>query len=170
MEVVDALGLVRHHQRALAQGVLGGDAGRAFVGVATLRLDATDGEHETARRVGPVGTDGQHAGDIERADDLAAGAELDLVPQVQSNQGVVHEQQAFAHRHADVVGELHGRGAGAAFLAVYNDEVRQNAGFQHGLGDAHELPRMPQAKLEAHRFAAGQLTQLLDEMHHLDRR
>lgn len=36
MEVVDALGLVRHHQSALAQGVLGGDAGRAFVGVARL--------------------------------------------------------------------------------------------------------------------------------------
>ena len=43
MEVVDALGFVRHHQGALAQGVLGGDAGRAFVGVAALRLDAADG-------------------------------------------------------------------------------------------------------------------------------
>ena len=41
VEVEHALSLVRHHQGALAQGVLGGDAGRAFVGVATLRLDAT---------------------------------------------------------------------------------------------------------------------------------
>lgn len=39
MEVVDALGLVRHHQGTLAQGVLRGDTGRAFVGVAALRLD-----------------------------------------------------------------------------------------------------------------------------------
>ncbi len=84
MEVEDALGFVRHHQRALAQRVLGGDAGRAFVGVAALRLDAADGEHEAARRVGPVGADGQHAGDVEGADDLAAGAELDFVPQVQA--------------------------------------------------------------------------------------
>lgn len=129
-----------------------------------------DGEHEPARRVGPVGADGQHAGDIERADDLAAGAELDFVPQVQSHQGVVHEQQTFAHRHADVVGEFHGRGTGATFLAVDDDEVRENAGLQHGLGDAHELPRMPQAEFEAHRFTAGQLAQLLDEMHQLYRR
>jgi hypothetical protein len=82
----------------------------------------------------------------------------------------VHEQQPFAHRHADVVGELHRGGAGAALLAVDHDEVRENAGFQHGLGDAHELPRMAEAELEAHRFAAGQFTQLLDELHHLDRR
>jgi len=40
VEVVDALGLVRHHQCPLAQGVLGGNTGRAFVGVAALRLDA----------------------------------------------------------------------------------------------------------------------------------
>ena len=42
MEIEYALGLVRHHQRALAQGVLGGDAGWAFVGVAALRLYATE--------------------------------------------------------------------------------------------------------------------------------
>ncbi|MNN41292.1 hypothetical protein D3C81_1554030 [compost metagenome] len=82
----------------------------------------------------------------------------------------MHEQQAFAHRHADVVGEFHGRGAGAAFLAVDDDEVREDARFQHGLGNAHELPRMAEAELEAHRFTAGQLTQLCDEMHHFDRR
>lgn len=40
VEVVDALGLVRDDEGALAQSVLGGDAGRAFVGVAALRLDA----------------------------------------------------------------------------------------------------------------------------------
>lgn len=79
VEVEHALGLVRHDQGALAQWVLGGDAGRAFVGVTALRLDAADGEHEAARRVGPVGADGQDAGDVEGADDLAAGTEFDLV-------------------------------------------------------------------------------------------
>ena len=43
VETEYTLSLVWHHQRALAQGVLGGDAGRAFVGVAALRLDAADG-------------------------------------------------------------------------------------------------------------------------------
>lgn len=82
----------------------------------------------------------------------------------------MHEQQAFAHRHTDVVGELHGRRTSAAFLAVDDDEVREDAGFKHRFGDAHEFPRMAQAKLEAHRFAAGQFTQLLNEVHQFDRR
>lgn len=170
VEVVDPLGLVRDDQGALAQGVLGGDAGGAFVGVAALGLDAADGEHEAARGVGPVGADGQDAGDVEGADDLAAGAELDLVPQVQAHQGVVHEQQALAQRHADVVGEFHWRRARAAFLAVDHDEIGEDSGFQHGLGDAHEFPGMAQAEFEAHRFATGQFAQLLDELHQFDRR
>jgi hypothetical protein len=53
-----------------------------------------------------------------------------------------------------------GRRAGAAFLAIDHDEVRGDAGFQHGLGNAHEFPRVAQAELEAHRLAAGQLAQL----------
>ena len=69
----------------------------------------------------------------------------------------MHEQQAFAQRHADMVGELQWRRAGAAFLAVDDDEVGQDAGRQHGLGDAHEFPGMAQAQLEADRLAAGQL-------------
>lgn len=73
-----------------------------------LRLDAADGEHEAPGGVGPVGADGQDAGDVEGADDFAAGAEFDLVPQVQAHQRVVDEQQAFAHWHADAVGEFHG--------------------------------------------------------------
>ena len=168
VEVQHPLGFVRHHQRTLAQRVLRGHTGRALVGVAALRLNAADGEHEAARRVGPISANGQHAGNVERADDLAAGAQLDLVAQVQANQGVVHEQQPFAQRYANVVGELHRRRAGAAFLAVDDDEVGQDAGFQHGLGYAHELPRVAQAELETYRFAARQLTQLGNELHHLD--
>nr|GFD37010.1 hypothetical protein [Tanacetum cinerariifolium] len=66
-----------------------------------------------------------HAGDVEGADDLAAGAQLDF--------------------------------------------VAQDAGVHHGLDDAHELPGMTQAELEAHRFSAGQLSQLRNELHHLER-
>ncbi|MNJ48509.1 hypothetical protein D3C77_437040 [compost metagenome] len=163
VKAVDPVGLVGHHQRALAQWVLGGDAGGALVGVAALRLDAANGKHEATRRVHPVGTDGQHAGDIERTDNLAPGTNAHLVAQVQANQGVVHEHQAFAHRHPDVVAELPGRCARTAFLAIDHDKVRHDAGAQHGLGDAHELPGVTQAELEAHRLAARQLTQSGDE-------
>ena len=40
MKVEHTLGLVRHHQRALAQRVLSRNAGRAFVGVTRLGLNA----------------------------------------------------------------------------------------------------------------------------------
>ncbi|MNG39433.1 hypothetical protein D3C84_1275120 [compost metagenome] len=65
----------------------------------------------------------------------------------------MHEQQALTQGHANMVGELHWRSTRAAFLAIDDDEVRQDPGFHHGLGDTHELPRMAQAELEAHRLA-----------------
>ncbi len=77
MEVLHALGLARHHQRLLALRVLRRDAGRAVAGVAGLRLDAAEREHEAARRVAPVGAERHHARDVEGADDLAGAAELD---------------------------------------------------------------------------------------------
>lgn len=154
MEVIDALRLVRHHQRLLTQRILRRDAGRAVVGVAALRLDAADGEHKAARRIHPVGAEHQHAGDVKGADDLAAGANLDLVAQAAAHQRVMHEQQPFAQRHTHIVGEFERRGAGAAFLAVHHDKVRQNAGVQHRLDDGDELPRVADAQLETDRFAA----------------
>ncbi|MND42383.1 hypothetical protein D3C80_331560 [compost metagenome] len=138
--------------------------------MAALRLDAADGEHEAARGVDPVRPDGQHAGDVEGADDLACRANADTGAQVQANQGVVHEHQALAHRHAHVVAELAWRRTGAAFLAIDDDEVRSDASGQHGLGNAHELPRVAQAEFEPHRLAARQLTQAGNELQQLDRR
>ena len=148
--------LVGHDQRALARRVLGGDAGRAAVGVAGLRLDAADGEHEAARRVAPVGAERHDADDVEGGDDLAGGADLDAVARADADQGVVHEVQALAHRHADMIDEFQRRGAGAAFLAVDDDEVGLDAGLQHRLADGEELPLVADAELEAGRFAAGQ--------------
>jgi len=48
VEVRDPVDLVRHHQRALAQFVLGGHAARAAVGVAALRLGAGRFQEPTA--------------------------------------------------------------------------------------------------------------------------
>jgi len=40
----------------------------------------------------------QRARDIERRDDLAAGADADLMPQIEADQRVVHQQQRFTQR------------------------------------------------------------------------
>ncbi|MNN12454.1 hypothetical protein D3C81_1254480 [compost metagenome] len=170
VKAVDALGLVRHHQCALSQRVLGRHPRGTFIGVTALRLNAANGEHETSRRIDPVSADGQYAGDIEGTDNLAARTDAHLVAQVQPHQRVVYEHQPFTHRHADVVAELTRCGAGAAFLAVDDDEVRNNTGHQHGLGDAHEFPGVAQAEFEAYRFTARQLAQLRNELQQLDRR
>ena len=59
VELAHARGLVGDHERALAPWILRRDAGRATVGVAGLRLDAAEREHEAARRVAPVGAERQ---------------------------------------------------------------------------------------------------------------
>jgi hypothetical protein len=79
----------------------------------------------------------------------------------------VGEHQAFAQRRADVIDEFERRRAGAAFRAVDDDEIRTSAGLQHGFAERHELPRVPDAELEADRFAAAELAQSRDETHHL---
>src|SRR5215469_15115126 len=50
VEMLDALGLVGHDEGALAPRILRPHAGRTAVGVAALRLDASEREHESARR------------------------------------------------------------------------------------------------------------------------
>ena len=71
---------------------------------------------------------------------LPAQPSLMLVAQVQADQRVVHQQQPFLQRRADVVGELERRRAGAAFGAVDDDEVGRDAGLEHRLGDARTTP------------------------------
>ena len=97
--------------------------------------------------------------DIERRDDLAAGAEANLVAQIKSGERVVHQEQRLLQRRADVIGKLDRRGAGAAFAAIDHDEVGRNAGLEHRLADAEELPRMAEREFEAHRLAARKLAQ-----------
>ena len=84
-------------------------------------------EHEAARRIAPVGTERHDARDVERRHDLAAGAEPDAVAHADADQRVVHEGQPLAQRHADMVHELQRRRAGAALVAVDDDEVGRDA-------------------------------------------
>jgi hypothetical protein len=83
-------------------------------------------------------------------------APIRCAAQVQPDQRVVHQQQAFLHGRADVVGELQRRGTGAALGAVDHDEVGRDAGGQHGLGDGEPFPGVADAQLEAGGLAARQ--------------
>ena len=95
VKVVHPLGLVGHHQRLLAQRVLGGDAGGALAGVAVLGLDAAQREHEAARAVAPVGAQRHQAGNVKGTHHLARRADADALAQPHAAQCVVHQQQAL---------------------------------------------------------------------------
>src|SRR5690606_11873023 len=69
VEVEHPRGLVLHVERAPARRVLGGDAGRAQVGVAAARLDAAEREHEPAPGIAPVRAHCDGARDFEGAGD-----------------------------------------------------------------------------------------------------
>src|SRR5690606_4807370 len=94
----------------------------------------------------------------------------DAIAQVDADQGVVHQTQAFAQWGADVVDEFDRRRAGAAFGAVDDDEVGGDARFQHGLGDGEPFPGVAHAQFEPHRLAFGQLAQALHEVQQADGR
>ena len=76
------------------------------------------------------------------------------IARADADQRVVHEGEAVAQRHAEVVGEFERRRAGAALLAVDHDEVRIDPGRQHRFADREELPRVADAELEARWLAA----------------
>src|SRR3954468_10212804 len=168
--IVHAVNLERHIERARPRRVLGRDAGRAAVVVAAQRLDAAEREHEAARRITVVRADRHGPRHVEGGGDLARGADLDAVARVDADQGVVDETDALAHRHAQMVHELQRRGAGAALVAVDDDEVGIDAGLDHRLADRQKFPGMADAQLEAGRLAAGELSHLADELHHANRR
>src|SRR5262249_11712144 len=143
VEVLYAYPFVADHQRAVAGRVLGGDANRASTRMAALRLDATERKHESAGRIAPIRTERHGAGNIEGGNDLATGPQLDALPGIDTDQGVVNEAEAFAQRHAEMVDEFERRRAGTPLLAVDHDEIRINAGGKHRLADCKKFPRMP---------------------------
>src|SRR5882672_5795234 len=165
----NALGFVRHDDPSLAPWVLRRHSGWTMIGVASLRLHATEREHEATRGVAPVGAERQYPSHVEACDDTPGRTEANGVAQPGSHQTVVGEQESIAHRSPDVVDEFQRSCTGAAFGAVDHHEIRTDTGLQHGLADAHELPGVSDAKLEADRLAAGQLAQSCDEVHHLER-
>ena len=94
-------------------------------------------------------------GHVEGGDDLAGAADPDPVAQPDADERVAHEDEAFAQRHAEMIGEFERRGAGAALLAVDHDEVGLDAALHHRLAEPEEFPGMADAELEADRLAAA---------------
>ena len=103
MKVLHPLALIFHNQGNLTLGILCGDASGTVASVASLCLNATQGKHEASCAIAPIGAERQGSGDVKGGDDFAAGAHTDLVSEVQSDQGVVHQAQAFLHWGAHVV-------------------------------------------------------------------
>ena len=87
VEACHALGLVWHHNGALAQRILGGNTCRAFISVAMLGLNAAHGEHEATRSIAPVSSHGHDAGHIKGRRDFAGDTYLDAVSQIGTHQG-----------------------------------------------------------------------------------
>ena len=131
-----------------------------------LRLDAANCEHEAASGVAPIGAKRHHPRHVESGCDLAGCAEFDFVAKVYAHEGRMDEGQAVAERHAHVIHKFKRRRPSTAFGAIHHDEVRRDAGVQHGFDHGHEFPGMTNTKLEAYWFAARKLTQLRDELHH----
>src|SRR5262249_39480693 len=169
VELADPYRLVPDHDAALPPSVLRRHAAGTAIGVTGLRLDAAEGEHETAGRVAPVGPEREHARHVEASHDPSARPQPDLVPQPNTDQTIVGEDQPFPQRGADVVNKFERGRAGPAFRPVDHDKVGTNSGSQHRLADRHEFPWMADAELEAYRFAIGKLPQPGNETHQLDR-
>lgn len=89
MKAIYPLRFVWHDERALAKFVLRGNPGGTAVRVATLGLDAADGEHKASRAVHPIRADRKYACHIVCAYDLSARAEANLVAQIDANKCIV---------------------------------------------------------------------------------
>ena len=98
MKIGNALQFVRDDQRALTRAILSRDAGWAAVGMAALRLDAAQREHEPAGGIAPVGSKRHCACNIERRGDLSARADFDPIADTDPNEGIVREGEPVPER------------------------------------------------------------------------
>src|SRR3954453_17392786 len=133
------------------------------------RLNATQRKHETSRRIAPVGTDRHRARHVEGGCYLAGGANSYPLARVDSDQGVMDEVDALAHRHSHVIHELQRRRAGAAFIAIDHDEIGIDSALKHRLADRPEFPGMADSECQPGRLAAAWPAYFTNEGHHLQR-
>ena len=161
---VHAFALVGDVEGAGPIRILGGDADRAVVGVAPLRLDATHRHHHGSRRVGVVRALDQAFDDVVSGGDLAACPDPYPVAQTRSHQGVVHGHQPVGERKADVVFVFQGRGGGSALGAVDDDEVGRHRFGQHRLAERQHVDSGADTELEATGFPPASSRSLATNM------
>ena len=101
---------------------------------------------------------------------LPAAPMLDRDRGRDADQRIMHEVEAFLQRHAEVVGEFQRRGAGAAFLAVDDDEVGIDPRLHHRLATPKNSHGWPMHSLNPAGLPPDSAPQRGDEFEHLDRR
>ena len=102
MKIGNTLQFVRDDQRTLTRAILGGDTGWAAIGMAALRLDAAQREHEPAGGIAPVGSERHCACNIERRGDLSARADFDPIADTDPNERIVCEGEPVPERHSEM--------------------------------------------------------------------
>src|SRR5699024_11364873 len=102
-------------------------------------LNAADREYERPGGIAHVRAQCDLFHHVEAESHLAAGDDPDLVALVDAEQTVVYERQSLVQIAADEILEFGRRGPGTTLGTVHGDEVRLDAGFQHGLANAHEF-------------------------------
>ena len=81
----------------------------------------------------------------------------------------MNQQKGFGQGHAQPVDEFQRCGTGTTFTTIHHNKIRFLAGCQHGFDDGKPFPWMADRELEAHRFAAGEFPQLVQEFQQLNR-
>src|SRR5258705_12261760 len=82
VKIGDTDGLIGDHHGALTRPILAGDTRGAVTRVTLLGLNASDGKHEPARGVTPVGPERHDPRHVEARRDPAARANPNLVTQI----------------------------------------------------------------------------------------
>src|SRR5262249_62311415 len=109
-------------------------------GMATLRLNAAECEHEAARRIAPVRAKRHRACNVECGNDLSARPDLDAITGADPDERVVNEGESVPQRHAEMVEKLERGRTGAAFSAVDHNEVGIVPVRHHGFANREEFP------------------------------
>ena len=151
-------------QPAHQRGILCCHTGGALIAVTAQRLNAANGKQHRTGRITDIGAECDFRSHGETGVHLTCGDHADTVSQFGGHEGVVHERQAFVEWRAHRIGELQRRGTGSPFTTIYRDEIRGNAGGDHGLDDAQELVTLAHTELEADGFPTRGIAEALDEV------
>jgi hypothetical protein len=79
----------------------------------------------------------------------------------------MHERQTVTQRRSDMIHELEGRGSGAAFVAINDDEIRGVSRLQNGLYNRHKFPMVANTQFDPNWLSAREVAQARNKAHQL---